>query len=36
MKKITKLLCFAALVVITLMVWRNERKEAAENELING
>ena len=36
MKKINQLLCLAAFIVITLFVWRNERKKAAEYELVNG
>ena len=36
MKKVNQLLCLAAFIVITLMVWRNERKKAAEYELVNG
>lgn len=36
MKKINQLLCLAAFIVITLVVWRNERKKAAEYELVNG
>lgn len=36
MKKISQLLCLMAFIVITLMVWKNERKKAAEYELVNG
>ena len=36
MKKINQLLCLAAFIVITLFVWRNERKKAAEYESVNG
>ena len=36
MKKINQLLCLAAFIVITLVVWKNERKKAAEYELANG
>ena len=36
MKKINQLLCLAAFIVITLVVWRNERKKVAKHELVNG
>ena len=36
MKKINQLLCLAAFIVITLVVWKNERKKAANHELVNG
>ena len=36
MKKINRLLCLAAFIVITLVVWKNERKKAAEYESVNG
>ena len=36
MKKNNQVLCLAALIVITLVVWKNERKKAAEYELVNG
>lgn len=36
MKKINQLLCLAAFIVITLVVWKKERKKAAEYELANG
>ena len=37
MKKINQLLCLAAfIIIITLVVWKNERKKAAEYELANG
>ena len=35
MKKINRVLCLAAFLLITLVVWRNERK-AADHELVNG
>ena len=36
MKKINQLLCLAAFIIITRVVWKNERKKAAEYELVNG
>ena len=36
MKKINRVLCLAAFLLITLVVWRNERKKAADHELVNG
>ena len=36
MKKINQLLCFVAFIIITLVVWKNERKKAAEYEFVNG
>ena len=36
MKKVNRVLCLAAFLLITLVVWRNERKKAADHELVNG
>ena len=36
MKKVNRVLCLAAFLFITLVVWRNERKKAADHELVNG
>ena len=36
LKRFNRLLCLAAFIVITLVVWKNERKKAAEYELANG
>ena len=35
MKKINQLLCLAAFIVIILVVWKNEGKKAANDELVN-